>query len=338
MTSSSRYKEAGVDIDAAGRAVELMKTAVRATYTPDVLADVGSFGGLFALNNLPAKPVLVASTDGVGTKVKLAAELGRWQGIGHDIVNHCVNDILVQNARPLFFLDYIATSKLVPEAVGAVVTGVAEACAQAGCALLGGETAEMPGVYAEGAFDVAGTVVGLVNRDAIWPQQQAMQPGDLLLGLPSSGPHTNGYSLIRSTVAGRDLDQVLEDGQTLADALLAPHRCYVRAIDALSDAGVQVKGLAHITGGGFVDNVPPRAAGSTCGGDRCRCLARSTALCPPGGVERYRAARSLPGLQHGHRPGRDCLTGRRRSRPIRIAASAADWASAARTDQPVLIV
>ena len=164
MSASNSYKQAGVDIDAAQSAVDMMKSAVRATHTPSVLADVGSFGGLFALENLPSQPVLVASTDGVGTKVKLAAELGRWQGIGHDIVNHCVNDILVQNARPLFFLDYIATSKLVPEAVAAVVTGVAEACQAAGCALLGGETAEMPGVYAEGAFDLAGTVVGLVDR------------------------------------------------------------------------------------------------------------------------------------------------------------------------------
>lgn len=256
MTTLSHYKDAGVDIDAAARAVEMMKTAVRATYTPDVLADVGSFGGLFALRDLPANPVLVASTDGVGTKVKLAAELGRWQGIGHDIVNHCVNDILVQNARPLFFLDYIATGKLVPAAVVAVVTGIAEACAAAGCVLLGGETAEMPGVYTEGALDVAGTVVGLVERSAIWPRQESMAAGDLLLGLPSSGPHTNGYSLIRRTVAGRDLQQRLADGQSLADALLAPHRAYVADIGALLDAGVDVKGLAHITGGGFTDNLP----------------------------------------------------------------------------------
>lgn len=253
---ASHYRDAGVDIDAATQAVAMMKQAVRATYTPQVLADVGSFGGLFALERLPPQPVLVASTDGVGTKVKLAAELGRWQEIGHDIVNHCVNDILVQNARPLFFLDYIATSKLVPAAVAAVVTGIAAACAAVGCALLGGETAEMPGVYVDGAFDVAGTVVGLVDRGALWPRQDAMVPGDVLLGLPSSGPHTNGYSLIRRVVAGRDLDQTLDDGQTLADALLAPHRCYIGDIDALVGAGVAVKGLAHITGGGFTDNIP----------------------------------------------------------------------------------
>ncbi len=254
--TADQYKAAGVDIDSANRAVELMKQAVRATYTPGVLADVGSFGGLYALDNLPAQPVLVASTDGVGTKVKLAAQLGRWEGIGHDIVNHCVNDILVQNARPLFFLDYIAASKLVPEAVAGVVQGIAQACQAAGCALLGGETAEMPGVYAEGAFDVAGTVVGLVDRGALWPDQDAMLPGDLLLGLPSSGPHTNGYSLIRRTIEGRDLAQTLDDGQRLDDALLAPHRCYVGDIDALQAAGVPIRALVHITGGGFYDNIP----------------------------------------------------------------------------------
>ena len=170
LPTADRYKEAGVDIDAGNLTVEKMKPAIRATFTEGVLTDVGSFGGLFALERLPDNPVLVASTDGVGTKVKLAAQLGRWQGVGHDIVNHCVNDILVQNARPLFFLDYIAASRLIPEAVAAVVVGIAEACQAAGCALLGGETAEMPGVYAEGAFDLVGTVVGLVARDDILPR------------------------------------------------------------------------------------------------------------------------------------------------------------------------
>lgn len=252
---SSLYKQAGVDIDAGARAVEMMRAAVRATHTPQVLADVGSFGGLFALENLPPRPVLVASTDGVGTKVKLAAELGRWRGIGHDIVNHCVNDILVQNARPLFFLDYVATSRLVPEVVAEVVTGIAEACRAAGCALLGGETAEMPGVYTEGAFDLAGTVVGLVDRNAILPDTAAMQAGDALVGLPSSGPHTNGYSLIRQAVAGREMGMDV-GGAPLADALLAPHRCYLPEIDAIQRAGLPLLGVAHITGGGFVENIP----------------------------------------------------------------------------------
>jgi phosphoribosylformylglycinamidine cyclo-ligase len=251
-----RYKQAGVDIDAGNRAVELMKPAIRATYNANVLADVGSFGGLYALTDLPGSPVLVASTDGVGTKVKLAAELGRWRGIGHDIVNHCANDILVQNARALFFLDYVAASKLTPEVVAEVVTGIAEACQAVGCALLGGETAEMPGVYTEGALDLVGTVVGLVDRNCILPQPGKMQPGDWLIGLPSSGPHTNGYSLIRRIVAGRDLGERLHDGQTLADALLAPHRSYRAEIDRLQAETVALNGLVHITGGGFVDNLP----------------------------------------------------------------------------------
>jgi phosphoribosylformylglycinamidine cyclo-ligase len=257
MSVMDPYQAAGVDIDAGNRAVDLMKFAVRATFTPNVLADVGSFGGLFALTDLPPQPVLVASTDGVGTKVKLAAQLGRWRGIGHDIVNHCVNDILVQNARPLFFLDYIAASKLVPEAVAQVVAGVAEACQTVGCALLGGETAEMPGVYAEGAFDLAGTVVGLVDRSALLPRPALMEAGDRLVGLPSSGPHTNGYSLIRRLVAERDLNERLTpNGPTLADALLAPHRAYLAEIDQIQRANLTLHGLAHITGGGFLENLP----------------------------------------------------------------------------------
>ncbi len=256
MGMMNQYAAAGVDIEAGNRAVDLMQAAVRATFTPQVLADVGSFGGLFALTDLPEQPLLVASTDGVGTKVKLAAQRNRWQGIGHDIVNHCVNDILAQGARPLFFLDYIAADKLVPENVASIVTGMAEACRAVGCALLGGETAEMPGVYTEGSCDVAGTIVGLVDRQALLPRPHAMQPGDLLIGLPSSGPHTNGYSLIRRVIADRDLQQPLEDGTPLLDALLAPHRCYLSAMRALQTAGIAVKGLAHITGGGFVDNLP----------------------------------------------------------------------------------
>jgi phosphoribosylaminoimidazole synthetase len=256
MKPVEQYKAAGVDIDAGNRAVQLMKDAVRATYTPNVLADLGSFGGLFALENLPAQPVLVASTDGVGTKVKLAAEHGRWQSVGQDLVNHCINDILVQNARPLFFLDYIATSKLDPEAVAAVVTGMAHACRAAGVALIGGETAEMPGVYTEGAIDVAGTVIGLVNRSELLPRPETMKAGDVLIGLLSSGPHTNGYSLIRRAIAGQDLSQRLEDGQTLLDALLQPHRCYVTPVTALQHAGVEIKGMAHLTGGSFVENLP----------------------------------------------------------------------------------
>lgn len=253
----SAYAAAGVDIDAASRAVKMMKASVRATHTPAVLADVGSFGGLFALTDLPANPVLVASTDGVGTKVKLASHVDRWEGIGHDIVNHCANDITVQGARPLFFLDYIATSKIVPEHVAAAVMGVADACRAIGCALLGGETAEMPGVYTPGAFDLAGTIVGVVGRDELLPRSETMRAGDQLIGLPSVSPHTNGYSLIRRCIEGRDLTAPFDDsGVPLIDAVLLPHKAYVHEVAALRAGGVDVKGLAHITGGGFLDNVP----------------------------------------------------------------------------------
>lgn len=254
--AESKYRAAGVDIDAAADTLDRVKPAIRETHKPAVLADVGSFGGLFALDDLPERPVLVASVDGVGTKVKLASDLGQWRGVGHDIVNHCVNDILVQNARPLFFLDYVASSKLLPEQVAEVIIGIADACRDCGCALLGGETAEMPGVYAEGAFDVAGAMVGLVDREAILPDKASMREGDLVFGLPSSGPHTNGYSLIRQAVDGRDLGQPLADGRSLGEALLEPHRAYVHEVDALQQAGVPLLGLAHITGGGLVDNVP----------------------------------------------------------------------------------
>ena len=254
--TSGKYAAAGVDIEAGNRAVDLMKSAVRSTFTANVLADVGSFGGLFALTKLPARPLLVASTDGVGTKIKLAAQHSRWPGIGQDIVNHCLNDILVQGARPLFFLDYIAADKLVPEDVTAVVLGMAEACRAAGCALLGGETAEMPGVYTPGSCDVAGTIVGLVDQEALLPRPHEMQPGDLLYGLPSSGPHTNGYSLIRRVLANRDLHEPLEDGIPLIDAVLAPHRSYLPHLLKLEEAGISIKGLAHITGGGLGDNLP----------------------------------------------------------------------------------
>src|SRR5688500_7343510 len=196
--SKSDYASSGVDIDAGNRAVDLMKNAVKSTYTPAVLAGIGSFGGLFDISSLKEMkaPVLVASTDGVGTKVKLAASVGRYRGIGHDIVNHCINDILVQGARPLFFMDYFATSKLNPEQTAEVVTGIAEACKQSGVALLGGETAEMPGVYRPGEFDVAGTIIGVLEREQILPRSN-IEAGDVLIGLTSNGPHTNGYSLIR---------------------------------------------------------------------------------------------------------------------------------------------
>lgn len=249
------YKSSGVDIDAGNRAVDLMKDAVKSTYTRSVLAGIGSFGGLFDATSLKEmkSPVLVASTDGVGTKVKLAASAGRYRGIGHDIVNHCINDILVQGAHPLFFMDYFATSKLAPEVTAEIVTGIAEACKEAGMALLGGETAEMPGVYQPNEFDVAGTIIGVVERNEILPRQN-LKAGDLLIGLKSSGPHTNGYSLIRSLFADMPLDTFIPElNSTLADALLAPHRSYFAALCSLLR---EIKALVHITGGGFIENIP----------------------------------------------------------------------------------
>lgn len=249
------YASSGVSITAGNQTVDLMKDAVRSTYTPSVLSGIGAFGGLYDASVLKVfdKPVLVASTDGVGTKVKLAASVGWYRGIGHDIVNHCINDILVQGARPLFFMDYFATSKLTPEVTAEVVTGMTEACKESGVVLLGGETAEMPGVYQPNEFDVAGTIVGVVERDAILPRD-TLQAGDVLIGLTSSGPHTNGYSLIRKVFSDIALETVFPElGVSLADALLAPHRSYLQI---LRSALPHIKALAHITGGGFIENIP----------------------------------------------------------------------------------
>ena len=251
MTNPTNYADAGVDIDAGNKAVSLMGEAVRSTNTPAVLSELGAFGGLFATDGLGEGAVLVASTDGVGTKVELASRYGAWRGVGADLVNHCVDDILVQGARPLFFLDYIATAKLVPETVAEIVTGMAGACREVGCALLGGETAEMPGVYTEGSVDIAGTIVGAVHRDGLWPRTDAMQAGDVLLGLPSVSPHTNGYSLIRLL-----LDRNGGGSDELIEWLLTPHKSYLGDVDALRALGVEPKGLAHITGGGFFENIP----------------------------------------------------------------------------------
>jgi phosphoribosylformylglycinamidine cyclo-ligase len=242
-----------------------MRDAVCATYGPEVLLGIGAFGGLYdaaALKGMDA-PVLVASTDGVGTKTKLASALGRYDTIGQDIVNHCINDILVQGAQPLFFLDYIASGQLDPEMVAAVVGGCAMACRVAGCALLGGETAEMPGVYAPGEFDLVGTIVGVVERaQAI--DGSCIRPGDAVLGLASSGLHTNGYSLARRVLEGQDLRGAPAGLEIpLGEALLTPHRSYLGAVGALRAVGIDVKGLAHITGGGLVDN-PPRILPEAC--------------------------------------------------------------------------
>jgi phosphoribosylformylglycinamidine cyclo-ligase len=253
------YAAAGVNIANATRALELMGAAVRSTHGPAVLAGMGAFGGCFdaglALAGLAA-PVLVSSADGVGTKTVVAAALGRYDTVGQDLVNHCVNDILVQGARPLFFLDYVAAAQLDPAQVAAIVGGVAAACRAVGCALLGGETAEMPDVYAPGAFDLAGTIVGAVDRAAMLPRPD-VAPGDALLALPSTGLHTNGYSLARRIAAqdGYDARPAVLGGQTVGEALLAIHRCYLPEADALRSA-VTLKALAHITGGGIFDNLP----------------------------------------------------------------------------------
>ena len=226
------YRDAGVDIDAANDAVQRIKRHVRSTFTPGVLTDVGSFSGMFSLSALPAyqNPVLVSSIDGVGTKLKVAIAVGKHDTIGRDLVNHCINDILVQGARPLFFLDYFATGKLSPPIVEDIVKGLAEGCRESGCALVGGETAEMPGLYADGDYDLAGCIVGIIERDRIIDGSR-VQPGDTLVGLASSGLHTNGYSLARHVLLdGPDPIPLNEPlpilGRSLAEELLAPHRCY----------------------------------------------------------------------------------------------------------------
>ncbi len=252
------YRAAGVDIEAASALKARIKEAARATFGPEVLGGIGSFGGLFAMPPTAREPVLVASTDGVGTKLKVAVLAGKHDTVGVDLVNHCVNDILVQGARPLFFLDYLATGRLSPAVVMSVVGGLAEACRLAGCALLGGETAEMPDMYAEGEYDLAGTIVGLVERAEILPRP-GISPGDRVLGLASNGLHTNGYSLVRRLCLdelGMSLGQVVPElGTTLGQELLRTHRNYAPVIRPLLQAGL-VKGLAHLTGGGYQGNIP----------------------------------------------------------------------------------
>ncbi len=251
------YASAGVDIDEGTRAVDRMRSAVEATHGPAVLSGVGAFGGALDVSSLKAfdHPVLVASTDGVGTKVELAARTGRYRGVGIDIVHHCINDVLVQGARPLFFLDYVASSSLDSGMVAEIVEGMASACGAAGCALLGGETAEMPGVYAPGAFDIAGTLVGVVDRSRLLPMSPP-QPGDVLIGLASNGPHTNGYSLLRRALEWIPLDVVVPPlGISLGDALLIPHRNYLPVLEGVLELGL-VRALVHVTGGGLPENTP----------------------------------------------------------------------------------
>jgi phosphoribosylformylglycinamidine cyclo-ligase len=253
------YKASGVDIDAGNETVRRIKGLARSTFTPAVLSEIGSFGGLFRMDpDRFTEPVLVSSADGVGTKLKVAFRANRHDTVGIDLVNHCVNDILVQGAEPLFFLDYLATGRLSPDVAESLVRGMAEACLDNGCALLGGETAEMPGFYADGEYDIAGFIVGAVDRQRLITGR-SITPGDMLIGLPSSGLHTNGYSLARRIVFEHlqlDVDaHVPELGTTLGAALLEPHRSYLSAIRPLLGGGL-IKGMAHITGGGITENLP----------------------------------------------------------------------------------
>jgi len=259
MTKPISYSDAGVDIDAATRTTDRIKELARTTFNQRTLSEIGSFGGMFdgAFPSM-SQPVLVASADGVGTKLKIAFATGTHNTVGRDLVNHCVNDILVQGARPLFFLDYIATGELSPETVASVIEGVTNGCRENGCVLLGGETAEMPGFYQSGEYDIAGFIVGVVDRKKII-DGKSIVPGDVLLALPSVGLHTNGYSLARKLffdVAGYQAETPLPTvGMTVAESLLQPHLSYLKPLEGLLDNG-SIKGLAHITGGGLTDNVP----------------------------------------------------------------------------------
>lgn len=248
------YAAAGVDIDAANRALGLIKQHGRSTHRPEMLSDLGFFGGLFELKGYK-EPVLVSSADGVGTKLKIASALSKHNTIGIDLVNHCVNDILTCGAEPLFFLDYIGVGKLLPEQIGDIVEGLAQACKDAGCALIGGETAEMPGLYAEGDYDLVGFIVGVVEKGKII-DGKSVKSGDVILGLPSSGLHTNGYSLVRKIFGVQRQALSIyhpELGCTLGEELLQPHRCYYQQLRPVIH---RISGLAHITGGGLLENIP----------------------------------------------------------------------------------
>ncbi len=256
------YAQAGVDIDAGSALVERIKPLAKSTRRPGAEASLGGFGALFDLKAAGYEdPLLVTTTDGVGTKLKVAIETGIHDTVGIDLVAMCVNDLLAQGAEPLMFLDYFATGKLDVEAAARVVAGIAEGCRQAGCALVGGETAEMPGMYAQGDYDMAGFCVGAVDRDKVLPRMGDQKPGDILLGLASTGPHSNGYSLVRRIVERSGLEwgapAPFEEDKTLAEALLAPTRIYVKTVLPHLKAR-RIEGLAHITGGGLIEN-PPRA-------------------------------------------------------------------------------
>ena len=259
MSNKITYKDAGVDVHRGYEAVAQMKEHVKSTFTQGVLTDIGSFGGAFSLAAFAGmkEPVLVSGTDGVGTKLKLAFDLNKHDTIGIDAVAMCVNDIICGGAEPLFFLDYIATGKIAPEHIAEIVKGIADGCKESLCALIGGETAEMPGFYPDGEYDVAGFAVGIVDR-AKMIDGSTIKPGDVIIGLPSTGVHSNGYSLVRKLVetAQIDLGEYCEElGETYGEALLKPTKLYVKAVKAAKEAA-PIKGIAHITGGGFIENVP----------------------------------------------------------------------------------
>lgn len=253
------YSDAGVDIEAGNRAVELMKESVKKTHRPEVIGDIGGFGGLFSLATMNLKdPILVSSTDGVGTKLKLAFMTDKHDTIGQDVVGMCVNDVIVQGAEPLFFLDYLAVDKMQPEKVAQIVSGVASACKESGCALIGGETAEMAGFYAKGEYDIAGFCVGIVDKNSLI-NGSTIKPGDIILGLPSSGLHSNGFSLVRKIcfeANNLDLNEFIpEFNKTLGEELLTPTRLYPKVCLPLIDE-YHIKGMVHITGGGYQENIP----------------------------------------------------------------------------------
>jgi len=256
------YKSAGVDIAAKSSTISKLKAYTRSTFNPEVLSDIGLFGGLYSAKGLSEKmshPVLVSSVDGVGTKLKIAFMLDKHNTVGIDIVSHCVDDILVQGARPLFFMDYIATGKLEPRVIEELVEGLATGCREAGCALIGGETAEMPGFYPVGEYDLAGFIVGAVDKEKLI-DGKTIKAGDIALGLASSGLHTNGYSLARKILLEVDgykvTDKVEALGHTVGEELLVPHRCYAKSVFKVLEKGLEIKGMAHLTGGGFYDNIP----------------------------------------------------------------------------------
>lgn len=258
MEKKLTYRDAGVDIDAGNLSVKLIKDSVKATYRPEVLGDLGGFGGLFAMSTKYKEPVLVSGTDGVGTKLRLAFILDKHDTIGQDAVAMCVNDILVQGAEPLFFLDYLAVGKLEPDQVADVVKGVANACKESGCALIGGETAEMAGFYAEGEYDIAGFAVGAVEKSKIITSEK-VKAGDVILGLPSSGVHSNGYSLVRKIVfdvKGFKGDEYIDElGKTIGEELLTPTRLYPKSCLPLIEK-FDIHGMVHVTGGGYYENIP----------------------------------------------------------------------------------